>query len=150
MQRCCWLRGKKITYRLLCSDWLVGPVPGVRVLQAEDARVHVPRGPETAVVQPLEQRVQAVRRVHKVVERDQGVLPVLVDHRDHVLLEVLLRAQLGLLDGLLTNVDAVVVVRPTRRLQTPVDLLLRTEPDDGADRGPRADFRYRSIIATRK
>ena len=27
MQRCCWLRGKKMTYRLLCSDWLVARCP---------------------------------------------------------------------------------------------------------------------------
>ena len=85
-----------------------GAVPGVRVLQAEYARVHVPRGPQAGVIQALEKRVHAVRGVHKVV--DQRVLAVLLDGGRHVLLEVLLGAQLRLLDGLLGDVDAVVVV----------------------------------------
>ena len=117
-------------------------VPGVRVLQAEYARVHVPRGPQAGVIQALEERVHAVRGVHKVVKGDQRVLAVPLDGGLHVLLEVLLGAQLGLLDGLLGDVDAVVVVVPARLLERRerlVNLLLGAQPDDGPDAGARAD-----------
>ena len=94
-----------------------GAVPCVRVLQAEYARVHVPRDPEAGVVQALEERVHAARGVEEVVKGDEAVLAVLLDDAAHVLREVLLGAQLGLLDGLLANVDAVVVLAPTRLLE---------------------------------